>query len=76
MDCFQVYVPDWPNMSPKNNVPNAKEAMDLAEKWMDIPQVISISAVWSWTRLVIFFSEFFTFQESLVRFFRSQVLFI
>ena len=31
--------PDWEDWSPKNNVNNAKEAMDAAEEWLDVPQV-------------------------------------
>lgn len=31
--------PDWEDWNPKNAKKNAKEAMDNAEKWLDIPQV-------------------------------------
>ena len=31
--------PDWPEFNPKNSVANARQAMDAAEKWMDVPQV-------------------------------------
>jgi filamin len=31
--------PDWDEWTPKNAKKNAKEAMDAAEKWLDIPQV-------------------------------------
>jgi hypothetical protein len=31
--------PNWANRDPKNALENAREAMDLAEKWLDIPQV-------------------------------------
>lgn len=33
--------PDWPSFKPADKVKNAKGAMDLAEKWLDIPQVRS-----------------------------------
>ncbi|XP_056000448.1 filamin-A-like isoform X18 [Ostrea edulis] len=32
--------PDWEDWNPKNAKKNAKEAMDNAEKWLDIPQLI------------------------------------
>lgn len=32
--------PDWPQFNPKESVKNAKKAMDAAEKWMDVPQLI------------------------------------
>lgn len=31
--------PDWEDWQPKNAVKNAKEAMDAAEQWLDVPQV-------------------------------------
>ncbi len=31
--------PNWADRDPKNALENAKEAMDLAEKWLGIPQV-------------------------------------
>lgn len=43
-DCFLFSLspglcPDWEDWNPKNAKKNAKEAMDNAEKWLDIPQV-------------------------------------
>lgn len=32
--------PDWNDRDPKNGLENAKEAMDLAERWLGIPQLI------------------------------------
>ncbi|KAK7101856.1 filamin-A-like isoform X2 [Littorina saxatilis] len=32
--------PDWEDWNPKNGKNNAKEAMDAAEKWLDVPQLI------------------------------------
>ncbi|BFZ10498.1 hypothetical protein BsWGS_13537 [Bradybaena similaris] len=32
--------PDWEDWDPKKNMANAKEAMDAAEKWLDVPQLI------------------------------------
>ncbi|XP_076078656.1 filamin-A-like isoform X12 [Mytilus galloprovincialis] len=32
--------PDWEDWDPKNAKKNAKEAMDAAEKWLDVPQLI------------------------------------
>ncbi|XP_059165585.1 filamin-A-like isoform X3 [Physella acuta] len=32
--------PDWEDWDPKKNKANAKEAMDAAEKWLDVPQLI------------------------------------
>ena len=32
--------PDWNDRDPKNALENAKEAMDLAEHWLGIPQLI------------------------------------
>jgi len=32
--------PDWSEWNPNNNVPNATEAMDAAEQWLDVPQLI------------------------------------
>ena len=31
--------PDWEDWDPKKAKENAKEAMDAAEKWLDVPQV-------------------------------------
>jgi len=39
---FVVHVglcPDWQDWNPANSVPNATEAMDAAEQWLDVPQV-------------------------------------
>ncbi|CAF4897949.1 unnamed protein product, partial [Rotaria magnacalcarata] len=30
--------PNWADRDPKNALENAKEAMELAEKWLGIPQ--------------------------------------
>jgi filamin len=32
--------PDWNKRDPRNALENAKEAMDLAERWLGIPQLI------------------------------------
>ncbi|XP_054724113.1 filamin-A-like [Uloborus diversus] len=32
--------PDWVNMKPENALKNAKEAMDLADNWLGVPQLI------------------------------------
>ncbi|CAL1528168.1 unnamed protein product [Lymnaea stagnalis] len=32
--------PDWEDWDPKKNKANAKEALDAAEKWLDVPQLI------------------------------------
>ncbi|XP_067124657.1 LOW QUALITY PROTEIN: filamin-A-like [Centruroides vittatus] len=32
--------PDWPDWTPANALKNAKEAMDLADKWLGIPQLV------------------------------------
>lgn len=32
--------PDWNNWDPKDANKNAKEAMDLASKWLDVPQLV------------------------------------
>lgn len=37
--CAPGLYPDWQNNDPSNKLKNAKEAMDLAEKWLGIPQV-------------------------------------
>lgn len=37
--CVAGLCPDWEDWNPKNAKKNAKEAMDNAEKWLDIPQV-------------------------------------
>jgi hypothetical protein len=39
---FEGLYPDWQNNDPNNKLNNAKEAMDLAEKWLGIPQVYII----------------------------------
>jgi len=38
--CAPGLYPDWQNNDPNNKLNNAKEAMDLAEKWLGIPQLI------------------------------------
>ena len=35
--------PDWEDWDPKKAKQNAKEAMDAAEKWLDVPQVTRYS---------------------------------
>lgn len=37
--CAVGLYPDWQTNNPKNRLQNAKEAMDLAEQWLGIPQV-------------------------------------
>ena len=40
--CVAVCVglcPDWEDWNPKDGVKNAKEAMDAAQQWLDVPQV-------------------------------------
>lgn len=32
--------PDWEDWDPKDNLKNAKEAMKLAQDWLDVPQVL------------------------------------
>jgi len=39
--CYKGLCPDWPNLNPADKAKNAKAPMDLAEKWLDIPQVRS-----------------------------------
>lgn len=36
---FKGLCPDWEDWDPKKAKNNAKEAMDAAEKWLDVPQV-------------------------------------
>merc|ERR1711964_542117 len=38
--CGPGLCPDWADWAPKNKLKNAKEAMDAAEKWLDVPQLI------------------------------------
>lgn len=39
-DCVHAGLcPDWEDWDSKKNQANAKEAMDAAEKWLDVPQV-------------------------------------
>ncbi|CAF4674333.1 unnamed protein product [Rotaria sp. Silwood1] len=38
--CYPGLFPNWADRDPKNALENAKEAMDLAEKWLGIPQLI------------------------------------
>ena len=33
--------PDWEDLDPKNAKTNAKEAMDAAEQWLNVPQVLN-----------------------------------
>lgn len=37
--CAPGLYPDWQNNDPHNKLKNAKEAMELAEQWLGIPQV-------------------------------------
>lgn len=37
--CYPGLFPNWAERDPKNALENAKEAMDLAEEWLGIPQV-------------------------------------
>jgi filamin len=39
--CAPGLYPEWQNNDPRNKAQNAKEAMDLAEQWLGIPQVIA-----------------------------------
>jgi hypothetical protein len=36
---FEGLYPDWATNDPKNTLGNTKEAMDLAEQWLGVPQV-------------------------------------
>ncbi|CAF0892142.1 unnamed protein product, partial [Didymodactylos carnosus] len=38
--CAPGLYPDWADRDPRNALANAKEAMDLAEQWLGIPQLI------------------------------------
>lgn len=38
--CISGLCPDWEDWDPKKGRQNAKEAMDAAEKWLDVPQVL------------------------------------
>ena len=37
--CYSGLCPDWTDWDPNQAKRNATEAMDLAEKWLDVPQV-------------------------------------
>ena len=37
--------PDWQDWDPNQGKRNATEAMDLAEKWLDVPQVLLVMSV-------------------------------
>ena len=37
--CAPGLYPDWANDDPRNRLSNAKDAMDLAEQWLGVPQV-------------------------------------
>ncbi|XP_038047792.1 filamin-A-like isoform X9 [Patiria miniata] len=38
--CAPGLCPDWEDWDPKDNLKNAKEAMKLAQDWLDVPQVL------------------------------------
>ncbi|CAF0978621.1 unnamed protein product [Adineta ricciae] len=38
--CAPGLYPDWNDRDPKNALENAKEAMDLAERWLGVPQLV------------------------------------
>ncbi|UJR25922.1 hypothetical protein I4U23_007270 [Adineta vaga] len=38
--CYPGLFPNWADRDPNNALENAREAMDLAEKWLGIPQLI------------------------------------
>ncbi|CAF4799693.1 unnamed protein product, partial [Rotaria sp. Silwood1] len=38
--CAPGLYPDWNDRDPKNALENAQEAMDLAEHWLGVPQLI------------------------------------
>ncbi|CAF3895693.1 unnamed protein product, partial [Adineta steineri] len=38
--CAPGLYPDWADRDPKNALENAKEAMDLAERWLGVPQLV------------------------------------
>lgn len=37
--CAPGIYPDWTQNDPNNSLENAKDAMDLAEQWLGVPQV-------------------------------------
>ena len=37
--CAPGLYPDWSSEDPRNKLQNAKDAMDLAEQWLGVPQV-------------------------------------
>lgn len=38
--CAPGLCPDWRQWEPKQNLRNAREAMNAAEQWLDVPQLI------------------------------------
>ena len=51
--------PDWDTWDPKNAKENAKEAMDAAEQWLDVPQVGILKNIDVYQRRGSSFSECF-----------------
>ena len=50
--------PDWEDWDPKQGKRNATEAMDLAEEWLEVPQVCECCQITS-TRLYLCWSQMF-----------------
>ena len=43
--------PDWEDWDPKQGKRNATEAMDLAEEWLEVPQVCECCQDTSWSQI-------------------------
>lgn len=39
--CAPGLYPEWQSNDPRNKLDNAREAMDLAEEWLGVPQVLN-----------------------------------
>ena len=48
--CAPGLYPEWQSNDPRNKLENAREAMDLAEEWLGVPQVIYFLLILSMKR--------------------------
>lgn len=67
--CAPGLYPDWSNDDPRNRLANAKDAMDLAEQWLGVPQVYTFHfyLFLSFFRIFQFFLKIYLLRHKIIR---------
>ncbi len=56
--------PDWEDWDPRRAKGNAKEAIDAADQWLDVPQVSRLVSVLNDNKICMCIFYTFVFQQS------------